>query len=457
MEKRNKRPRTEFNDYFRMDPHQLGRSQLAYELQLRQCIPEGTARKQADAVKAMLAHEQQDGTDLVHLDHSPLAPDEDLNQCEKLAEVLEAHMSIGRVDYNTLRAVWSQATHLIERLRRIRTAGAEMTRKRESLTHRAVAARLEAERQRDPFQSPPTATATTAQSGAQAQKPMAAVAGTAFQQAVQATPDYPPVTSTTDVVALAARLSQIFTAPEPLTVTTANSSVVQPPNAAAAITEIGQNTEGGGAVALSAATTLHTTTDYRENPDGFHVSDVDDDDESFVPRPAAVTEHTSPDFRMRGATLTVPPTTIAGQQTTTCTGAIPKRTGGAPSIAPPTYEFPTPLTVIQGETRPPRTIFVTATTTPIPTHLYGPGNAHAHTPTCAAKSDHIICFVTGHAVPMAHVVSFNPIKPGSPHKRNANIHGPNVSAYQYASKLVAIPSAVADSQRIRHTHKWSYQ
>lgn len=289
-------------------------------------------------------------------------------------------MSIGRVDHNTLKSVWSQAIHLIERLKRIRTAGAEMAKLRERLTQRALAARLEAERQRDPFQSPATSSTVTSTQPITTVKPVASVAGTSFQQMVHATPDYPPTTSAIDMASIASRLSQIFTAPETSTTTTANQSVSEPRNEIATVTTIGQIAQTEGATGLTTAAPASTTTEYREGHD----------------------RRTSPANHLRNGHY----------HTDSCSH----------SSRPPSDQ----------------------------SHIHHPANVDGHQSVYATRHNPGIYVITGHAISVAHVVSLHSIEPGSHHGRYSHIYGPDVSTDKYAFKLVAIPGAMADSQRFRN-------
>lgn len=297
--------RPDLEQYFRMNPNQLDRSQLDYELLLRQCAVEGTARVQANAVKAMLAHEQLEGTDLVHLDHSPLPPDIDLRQCTESVAALEAHIGIGRIDYRTLKTMWARSVHTNERLKRIRTAGPDMANLKEDLIQRALAVRLEAKRQRDPFQSPqPGVTSTPA---VESTETATTSTGGNFEQMVQSTPDHPPVTSPTNISAIVSQFSRIYPTPTTTSVATERTSVNRVQSTPATETTTNETVAGAGAIHMSLPSNM--TTEYRERvetPDGFRISDTDDE-EDVIPRTTNNAQPTSGSFCMRPPILAVPP------------------------------------------------------------------------------------------------------------------------------------------------------
>lgn len=376
----NGKVRDELRDYFRMDPHQLGRSQLTYELLLRRSQFEGSLRRQADAVAAMLVHEKQEGTDLVHLDHSPLPPDVDLEQCVPLTEILEIDMRKGRIDSHSLKALWSQATHLIERLNRIRTAGPQMAEKKNDLSWRARTVRAEVERQQDPFQSPKTvvtapppimSTPFTTDTG-----PTTIGSGKTFQQMVEITADQPPTSEASGIAAIESRLREIFASPISNVEPSQTTRFVERPRTstiAAAAQETIPPISGTADEIMVGRMSMpkDMTTGYRERvktPDIIRISDVDEEENgNNVRRDTLIPEKTSPAFRMRAATITEPRKLTAANGP----GAIPKCTAMNTQVQ---LNYNTPASAAGTLPHKPRTIMATATTTPIMSAIAGAPN-----------------------------------------------------------------------------------
>lgn len=393
-------------DYLRMDPHQLGRQQLIYELKMRQCPVTGTLRSQAEAIRAMLKHEGQDGTDLVHLDHSPYVPDIDLQECTALLNALETELLKGRIDSHTLRTLSSQAIRLSARLTRVCTAGSLMAQQKANLFARSEEARVAVKYGQNPFEEPPEAAigqtddiipTTTSAAAAnemvhQIPPDPPATSSEIFAQMVHSTPDHPPITSAVEMQAIEERLRSIYAridmagALEPPNISPV-ASVVQTtrsdslPTPATAPSQ-SEGATGGQANALGMGTPENHTTQYRErveSPEGVHITDISEADENAMGRYANIPNSTTTAFRMKPATIQTTsaawtvPNTCPTSTVVTCTGAIPRQA----KLTEARSDFRTPFLAVSLPQRMPRSIFATATSTPITTAIVSASGSQA--------------------------------------------------------------------------------
>lgn len=134
-----------------MDPHQLNSQQLDYEILLRDIATYGAPRRRAELLKQHLANESSGDRTLEHLYQLPIAPDEDLLECQNSCRYLDKEARKGRIDSQTLDMLWSRVVHVIARLNRIITAGDHMRRERFELLYWAENIRKKIEEQKNPY------------------------------------------------------------------------------------------------------------------------------------------------------------------------------------------------------------------------------------------------------------------------------------------------------------------
>lgn len=136
--------------YMAMDPYELDESQLNYEFLLREIPTYGQLRRKAKALTESMQGESRGDRTLDHLYRSPIPVDIDLMDCARLTLYLDTESRKKRIDFYTLDTLWSRVVHLIARLNRIITAGAEMKRLKFEMLFWAETIRETIERQRDP-------------------------------------------------------------------------------------------------------------------------------------------------------------------------------------------------------------------------------------------------------------------------------------------------------------------
>lgn len=376
-------------DYLRIDPHQLGRQQLEYELLMRQCQAVGTLRVQANSLAAMLAHESQEGTDLVHLEHSPLPPDIDIQECTALMKALETELKKGRIDSHTLRALWTHSTHLSARLHRIRTAGIIMGQQKMDLLKRARGAERAVEHRQNPSQASPPPTGSDQQILATTSVATVppATSTTTFGEMVHSTPDHPPTTSAAEMLEIVERMRSIYTpvsaADEPELIdvspvlSTARNGQTDVMRTVSSAPNVSAEAAQSEPIEMRVGTPANHTTEYRErpaSPDFMQlIMDMAIDEHAFSGA-SYVPNSTTPSFRMRPPSIgDMPVSTVATAgavhappiNVVTCTGAISKRR----DVFTANECYRTPFSTVTMAQRAPRTIFATTTNTPITTAI----------------------------------------------------------------------------------------
>lgn len=112
-------------EYLSMDPHELDKSELQYELAMRNIQGSGSNRSAAQTIKDCLEQEKTSRQPPHYLSESPYAIERDLRECRQLCEWLERDSELPYIDCRTLQQKTQQCIHIMARLARMRYQNVE--------------------------------------------------------------------------------------------------------------------------------------------------------------------------------------------------------------------------------------------------------------------------------------------------------------------------------------------